>query len=259
MAASLVLASFLAGGASLLAYRAHLLSPSGAMTSAVLGATVLSAGGWGWALYLILFFTSSSALSLLARRAPTGQVQKGGPRDARQVLANGGVAGLAALLSHTPFPLDTRLLFTASLASAAADTWSTEIGRLVGTAPRLITTGSPVPPGTSGGVSLAGTTAAALGALVMALAAPPLTSLPIPQLPLLCASGLAGALLDSFLGATVQELRVCSLCGEETERSIHLCGSPTRHARGVPGLDNDAVNALSTLAAGLAAALFSSL
>ena len=51
----------------------------------------------------------------------------------------------------------------------AADTASSEIGKAYGRRTFLITTLRPVPPGTEGAVSLEGTTAGAVAALLVAL------------------------------------------------------------------------------------------
>jgi uncharacterized membrane protein len=71
------------------------------------------------------------------------------------------------------------------------------------------------------------------------------------------AGGVVGALADSLIGATVQARRWCDACGVATERVRHDCGSPTRTAGGVSGLDNDMVNLFSGILGGVAAtALF---
>jgi uncharacterized membrane protein len=69
-------------------------------------------------------------------------------------------------------------------------------------------------------------------------------------------SGLAGSLVDSFLGATVQAIYECEGCGRETERHpAHTCGARTGFKRGWRWLDNDGVNFISSVAgAGIAAA-----
>jgi uncharacterized membrane protein len=128
-----------------------------------------------------------------------------------------------------------------ALAAAAADTWATEIGTLFGGEPISIVSGKRVPPGTSGGVTLVGTLAAAGGATFVAAAAS-LANWPVP-LAAAAVGGMAGALTDSFLGATVQSRRWCDVCGKSTERLVHDCGTPTRHTGGVVDFDNDAVNA----------------
>ena len=58
--------------------------------------------------------------------------------------------------------------------------------------------------------------------------------------------GFTGALVDSILGATVQEVRFCDACAVETEERVHRCGAQTRVTRGASWCDNDMVNALAT-------------
>jgi uncharacterized membrane protein len=67
------------------------------------------------------------------------------------------------------------------------------------------------------------------------------------------AGGVAGAAVDSLIGALWQARRVCRRCGAATERSVHSCGAPTQHSGGLRWLDNDGVNILSG-AAGAAVA-----
>ncbi len=68
-------------------------------------------------------------------------------------------------------------------------------------------------------------------------------------------SGAAGSLIDSLLGATVQQIYYCDTCGKETERHVHRCGTTTRPLRGWSWMNNDLVNLLSSLGGGLVAAL----
>ena len=65
--------------------------------------------------------------------------------------------------------------------------------------------------------------------------------------------GIAGAALDSLIGALWQARRRCNVCGIDTERVIHSCGSPTQPAGGVAWLDNDGVNLISGAAGGVIA------
>jgi len=255
---------------ALAAYRARSLSRSGALAAALLGTVVFGLGGLGWAVVLVGFFVSSSGLSRFAGRrkeALNEKFSKGSQRDYAQVAANGGIAGLFVIL-HVLFPqaLWPWAGFAGALAAANADTWATELGVLSRSAPRLITTGQRVERGTSGGISAAGTLAAGSGALFIALLAVlfwpgGLLALGWEQIAAALAAvtlaGLAGSLVDSLLGATLQAIYHCPACGKETERHpLHLCGTPTTRLRGLSWLGNDWVNTLCTLSGALAAALW---
>ncbi len=157
---------------------------------------------------LLAFFVSSSLLSTKQAR-----------RNERQVLANGGIAALAALTGNWTS-------FAGALAAANADTWATEIGRFSPTSPRLITNGALVPTGTDGGMTLLGTAGGIAGAGFLAG-----MSFLLGQRHALAiaVAGILGMLVDSLLGATVQG-----------------------KAR---WMDNDAVNLAATLTGAACAAL----
>jgi len=188
---------------------------TGRGVAAALGVGLATGYGLGWRGLLLLlgFFVSSSLLS------------KKTSRNHRQVLANGGIAALSALLGSW-------LAFAGSLAAATADTWATEIGRFSPTPPRLITNGARVPAGTDGGMTLLGTVGGIAGAgLIAGLAVglgPGGSGLGLAMR--VAVAGIIGMLLDSLLGATVQ--------GK------------------VRWVDNDAVNLAATLTGAACAGLF---
>lgn len=244
---------------ALAARRAGSLSTSGAVAAAAVG-TAAVAAGWRWGALLVLYFVLSSLLSHVGSvekaRRTAGIVEKGGARDATQVLANGGVFALCCLGVAGAGQSAAPLLAAAaagSLAAATADTWATEIGTLVGGMPRAALTLRAVPAGTSGAVSAAGTIAMVAGALGIALAARLLALTDL--FAAVTAAGCVGALTDTLLGASVQERRWCDTCARATERRRHDCGAVTRHVGGVKALDNDAVNLLATLAGAASATL----
>ena len=261
---TLTLAYLLAAVVGYAGYRAHALTAGGAVAACVVGGTIFGFGGWAYALLLVFFFVSSSALSSVkssdARKQRAAETfEKGGRRDAAQVLANGGVAAAIALLA----PLATPLLFAVyagALGTATADTWATEIGVLSRREPRLITTGRRVPVGTSGGITWLGTGATVAGALSLGLMAALLSSFcfwnivdagwagdPFASLLAGTFGGIAGSLAESLLGATVQAAYLCPRCGLPTESRVHRCGTPTGLTRGLSFVNNDLVNLLATL------------
>jgi uncharacterized protein (TIGR00297 family) len=246
-----LLAGFaLAVAIAFVAYRAHSLSRSGAYAAIVVGTVIFGLGGWQWAILLLAFFISSSALTRAFRKRKTGlseKFSKGGQRDAGQVFGNGALATLFAGL-HYFFATEpwVWMAFAAALAAVNADTWATELGVLNPHPPRMITDfGRVVEKGTSGGISLTGTLASLAGSgvigLLAALVYPSPESLTIGLLVTL--AGLLGSLFDSLLGATVQAIYHCPTCNKETERHpLHTCGAQTTLKRGWEWLNNDIVN-----------------
>ena len=170
------------------------------MAALAVGVATVYGFGWRGLGLLLAFFISSSLLS-----------QKKTTRNERQVLANGGVAALAALAGSWPW-------FAGALAAANADTWATEIGSHSRTPPRLITTWTRVRAGTDGGITLLGTAGGIAGAGFIAG-----VSYLLGQRAALAiaAAGVVAMLVDSLLGASVQ--------GK------------------LPRMDNDAVNLAATL------------
>lgn len=236
-----------------LAYKAHSLSGSGAIAAVLLGTIVFGLGGLRYAAVLLIFFVTSSLLSRLFKRTKKDVIamfSKGSRRDAWQVLANGGVAGLLTVMSaFFPDSMIFWWMFCASLAAANADTWATELGVLSPNPPRLITTLESVEMGTSGGITLTGTVSALAGAGLIALVA----TFFIPSLPmmlLITGAGLVGSLVDSALGASIQGVFYCEVCNQETEKHPrHGCGNATRLIRGWSWLNNDLVNTACTVSA----------
>ena len=272
---SLLIGLALSAVIAFLAYRRGSLSPSGAAGALIVGTLIFGFGGWVWGVVLAVFFVSSSALSHYKERekaATAEKFEKGHRRDMGQVLANGGLGALVAVLRAVlPGRVGPNMLgiylFIGVMATVTADTWATELGTLSKAAPRLITSGRVVEVGTSGGVSLLGTGVSFVGGLLIGLTAGFLGAAAgliawqaMPATALVGAlGGAAGSLLDSLLGATVQQIYYCDTCGKETERQRHRCGTTTRSLRGWSWMNNDLVNLLSSLGGGLVAVLLATL
>jgi uncharacterized protein (TIGR00297 family) len=256
---------FLLGAAiGFLAWRAHALSASGALAATITGGLIFGLGGIPWAVLLLLFFISSSALSkaFAARKAVLSEkFSKGSQRDWGQVLANGGLGALFAV-THAILPGQTWpwVAFAGAMAAVNADTWATELGVLSQSPPHILTTWKEVERGTSGGVTWLGSLSALGGAVLIAVAALLFTdaSSRLAVLGFVILGGAAGSFFDSFLGATVQAIYYCPTCQKETERHpLHSCGSQTRLVHGWSWLNNDLVNfACSVLGALVAVGLY---
>jgi uncharacterized protein (TIGR00297 family) len=107
-------------------------------------------------------------------------------------------------------PPDARALFVlayaAAVATAAADTCSSEVGKAYGRRTFLITTFRPVAPGTEGAVSLEGTLGGLAGAAIVASLGAALGLYTWPAAVIVAIAGLLGSLAESVIG-TVAERR----------------------------------------------------
>lgn len=248
----IVVGAIAAATVALFAWRLRALTASGAVAAWIVGTAVFSSGSWPYAAVLFAFFMPSTILSRVGRAHKRALVDTGksGARDAGQVFANGGVAAACAVLAAALGNAPLAAAFAGAFAAASSDTWGTELGTLAKAPPRSILTLRPLPRGLSGGVTPAGTIAEVAGALAVAL---PAWVLGVGHWWIVGAAGFAGALLDSLLGATLQQLRYCASCARACETDPHVCGARTQRVRGARWMSNDAVNTCATLAgAGLA-------
>ena len=236
----------------ILSFRAQWLSLSGAVAGGLLAASLIGLGGWTWAVPGFTFFILSSALSRLEAtddEVHTFHDEKGAVRDAGQVYANGAIAW-ALLLVAVVYPADLLLVgFLGAFAAAAADTWATELGRYSTRRPWSIRSGQRVPRGTSGAISILGTGAAVLGAATIPLSAWPVVNGTVSAHVVsiggvVVLSGVAGAFMDSVLGATIQARYRDPATGQHTERAAS--DHPHVLVRGYPWITNDRVNWMGT-------------
>jgi uncharacterized protein (TIGR00297 family) len=257
----IVLGLLMSASIGALAYKRGSLSASGWLGAIITGTATFGFGGWAHGVTLVFFFVSSTLWSRLKKNQKVKLEQtvfeKGTRRDIWQALANGGLGALiCCAIPIWPEHLQTfNVLFAATMATVAADTWATELGVLFGGTPRVITTLKPAPKGTSGAVSAYGTLAALAAAVSVALVFGVVNaSLSWQFVLLICLGGLFGCVCDSVLGATVQRM----YHGSEglTERPHGPDGTPYSLIRGWRWLNNDMVNFISSLAGALLAWLF---
>ncbi len=247
----------------LFAYQRRALSFSGVQGAIITGTLIFGFGGWVWGLTLIAFFVYGTLLSKYKERQKTTvaaeKFDKGSRRDIGQALANGGIGAVLAPF-FLLYPQQGWLLaaFIGAMATVNADTWATELGVLSRRPPRLITSGREVVPGTSGGITLLGTSATALGGFVIGLTIFGLLGGRVLLhndfsltnywwvIPVGLLAGLLGSLSDSLMGATVQAMYTNAETDKETEKKIARNGQKNLFKRGWPFMDNDAVNFISS-------------
>jgi len=263
--------------ASVLALWRSSVDLGGAIVGTTLGTLIFAAGNPFFWLILMAFFVSSTALGWVRpeeKEALKAMHQKGNRRDLFQVLANGGMGLLMAILFGLTRDPAWAVGFAVSFASSNADTWASELGVLSRNDPVSLLRLRPVPRGISGGVSLAGCAASLAGAAFIALifAAENLSLCLLSGgfvrvTAFVAAGGFLGSLLDSLLGGTLQAQYVPAAGDAKraraallvTERAFTDEGVPNRLARGLSFVNNDVVNFASCTAATIAAVLLSRL
>ncbi len=178
------------------------------LTGWAIGMLVYANTGWqGWLLLFATFLAASVSSRLgLKRKAVLGIAEeRGGRRGAANAFANTGLAAIAAVLAvTTPFKNEALLAFVAVLATGGSDTVASEIGKAWGGKTYLVTSLSQVRPGTPGAMSLEGTAAGLIAALVLAWTGAALGLMPGAWIWLVVAGAAVGSLFESAMAATLE-------------------------------------------------------
>jgi uncharacterized protein (TIGR00297 family) len=242
---------------AILAYRLKALDLTGSLSGAIISSIVFLAGGFSWFVMIVIFVGVSSAFTRYRydyKRKLGSAQEKMGIRSWPNSVANGAVSVIGSvgwIYTHSEV---FAVMFLTSVAAAMSDTLATEIGLLSHSRPRLITHPERiVEPGASGGTTMLGNLTALLTSAAISLLGVELLVISTNGiLDTLFASvaviigSLSGMFFDSFLGATVQVLYKCSVCGKLTENTRHH-GQPAAYVRGVRHFDNNVVNFVGIL------------
>jgi uncharacterized protein (TIGR00297 family) len=193
-------------------WAAGTVSVSGVIAGLAIGILIYACGGVGaWALLLAAFGAAAATSRIGYRRKLHLGIaeESGGRRGAGNAIANTGLAAVAAVLAvTTPYRAEALLALAAVLIAGSSDTVASEIGKAFGRRTFLVVGFKPVPPGTSGALSLEGTAAGVAAAAVLALVAVKGgLALPGELLILVVAATLASG-VESALGATLEATRV---------------------------------------------------
>jgi uncharacterized protein (TIGR00297 family) len=191
----------------LYAYLRGRIDISAVLASGLVGAVALLTVGNQW-LYLILaFFVLGNLVTRYKYKVKEGYGVAEKVRTYRNVFGNGGAAMVFAILYNLSGENPVFLMgYAGAMASAAADTFATEIGEVHGSCPRMVTTLKKAVIGTNGAISCAGCLAALLGAALVSLV-PYFFSGSFNRekfLILATASGFIGCYIDSWVGATIE-------------------------------------------------------
>jgi len=242
--------------------RWHWLTVSGAIAAGFLAFVVLFLAKWSIFPLVIFLVLGSLAGKIRANAKEGGDAKQGKARDHWQVLANGGIFMLLAMLAffnesgwldsflgiHTEvlrFSETCHLLALISLSVSCADTLSSDFGRVWGGSPRNIITGKRMIKGVSGGVTGAGFVGALLGAVTIAIFVfwTELSSLgsSVSAFCLVAVFGFIGSILDSVLGVLFQAKYL-----DEMGNQVDSSDTGRRSmAEGYRWVTNDVVNAVT--------------
>jgi len=186
LAVPVIAVASLAGGA---------VRRSGALAGMLVGLAL--AWGLGWSGFAMLAALVGIGTLVSARGSRD--------RDWMQVISNGGVAAVAALAAGAGWQWGG-LAAAGALAASLSDTVASEWGRRFGGQPRMLLLGARIESGSDGGMSWLGTCAGALFAWPVPLVAVASGGLAdFGAVSAVAAAGFAGNLVDSALGATVQQ------------------------------------------------------
>ncbi|MFB9841681.1 DUF92 domain-containing protein [Mucilaginibacter ginsenosidivorans] len=222
--------------AVLLSIRTGKLTAAGGLTGGTVGLLVFAGFGYIGLSILTVFFISGTLATSWKKQDKIrfkAQSDQSASRNAGQVLANGGVAAIMGLLAIF-IPQQTYLLglmMAGALASATADTLSSELGMVYGRSFFNIITLKKETKGLDGVISLEGLLIGIIGSALIAAIYSQGHLSHMTFIWIICA-GTIGNLADSVLGAVFER-------------------------KG--GLNNDSVNFLNTLIAALSVLAFVSL
>ena len=168
--------------------------------------------------FVVMAFASIATRLGRRHKEALGTAENLRGRVASQVAANLGVAALVSSdvvqawitdsqwFSRVPLAsIPVLAPALAALAEAAADTVSSELGQVLSSRPRMITTLRRVQPGTDGAISLGGTIAGVVAAAVVAIAGSWALRGGLTLTVIGWAGGVFGLFFDSLLGATLEQ------------------------------------------------------
>ncbi len=233
--------------AMIVVIRRRWLTTTAVPAAFMLAAVLLCAGSWHWLLTLGTFFVCGSISS---RFVPVTGDAKG--RNAKQVFANGGVAGICVLGFYIYPDVSWIIAFMSSVAVSMSDTLSSDLGILAGQRPVDILQRTYVEKGMSGGVTWYGTMAGLAGSLIIAATGSGLFNLSVWQFAFVALMGFSGMILDSVLGSLIQAKYTDSR-GQLMEES----GVGRSLVKGSAMITNNAVNLIANAGITITTFIFS--
>jgi uncharacterized protein (TIGR00297 family) len=183
------------------------ITTSGAAAGFLVTCVLFIAGGRAMFGTVLLVFVLTYLATRFGRRRKRqlAIAERATGRDGAQVLANVGLAALAAALSClTPWRAHLLTGSIAALAEAACDTVSSETGKALAQNARVITSWIKVPAGADGAISLPGTLLGIAATVLVGWEVVATKLLDVRLAVIAVIAGALGMLFDSLLGATLE-------------------------------------------------------
>ena len=215
----------------------------------------LTLGNLGF-LILLAFFVGgiiTDKIKKTKKKAGQSVKKKSECRNYIQVFANSIVAAICSAIYFFTGERAFLIAFVAAFCEALADTSASGVGALSKSAfdPFRM---KRCAVGLSGGMSVIGTLASLLGAMVIALIAFAIGNITWIEALIAAFAGFMGGIFDSFLGSLVQAKYKCTECGKIVEKREH-CSRKAEKISGFSFVTNNAVNLFGTLFAAVLALL----
>ena len=216
--------------------RRRWLDQSGWWAALWVAAVLWMSGGWE-ALFAPVFLLLAGSVAGRLFQATHSSEQ----RTAKQVFSNGWIGVVLYMLYGITGQAEWQVLAWCSFAISVCDTVSSEVGTAVRGKTYNIANFRAMEPGLSGGISLAGTLGGFIAVLLLAACLHFAFPVAINQLFWVIGTGMAGMLVDSYMGSKWQALWKRGNGFTETSES----DAEAQLVKGAAWLDNHWVNFLS--------------
>ena len=197
---------------ALATYKLKILDFWGTSFATFIGAIIIFLKGIGWFTLLLIFLIAGAFATNYKLNFKKRRLQEKASRKAINVIANGSVPTIIAILSIN---YNFSMIYASAIGVALADTLASELGVLSDNA-YLITNFKKIEPGTNGAISLYGEMWAFTGSLIISLSAYFLLNLDLIQVVIVILISMFGCQIDSLLGATFQGKGKGSMMASDT-------------------------------------------
>ena len=197
-------------------------------------------------IFLLVSYFISFIISIVRKKVfkKTSSHKEG--RNIIQIGVNGSVGALCMVVYKF---CNIELFYLVSLiciAGALVDSISSDIGSLSKKDPVDILGFKKIGKNLSGGITLLGTSTAALSSILLGLFVSMITNFDLIVFAVVSLLIFSQTIIDSILGSKFQVKYICKKCGLITEERIH-CEEDTVLYSGVKFIDNNVVNLMSSL------------